>query len=242
MRLPSLKQAFAIHLGISLFVFIVLLYLMMRVWFPGDLFFIDGGWEGLKIIAPIDLVLGPALTLILYRPWKKSLFFDMTVIALVQTVALGYGVYSAYNQRTAAIVFGSDARFETISLNEFRAAGEELKALGMTPKTVDDLGSMPAVVYATPYLNYGKYLEDLLNGHPELRERSDRYVPIAKAMDKISEFRISEEVDHKIIEIPAADKPENQQNILNQFKLKARYGDATITLRGNDFETRRIGE
>ena len=103
MKLPSVKQAFFIHFGISLIIFIALAAIMRLVWYPGDLFTMDGGVQGLKIIAPIDLVLGPALTLGFYRPWKKSLKFDMAAIACVQIAALGYGVYATYQQRPAAI-------------------------------------------------------------------------------------------------------------------------------------------
>ena len=63
MKFPSLKKAFLIHFGISLIVFIVLAAIMRLVWYPGDLFWMDGGWQGMQLIAPIDLVLGPALTL-----------------------------------------------------------------------------------------------------------------------------------------------------------------------------------
>ncbi len=241
MRLPSVKQAFAIHFLISVGVFLVLLYLMMRVWFPGELFFIDGGWQGLKLIAPIDLILGPALTLILYRPWKKSLLFDMSVIALVQTLALGYGVYSAYNQRTAAIVFSGDARFETISLSELRAANEEIEALNFKPTAIEDLGQLPAIVYATPYREFSKYLEDIMNGRPELRERSDRYVPIAQAMNKISEHQITVSEEGTIVEIPASSDNATPLKNTNQFKIKARYDNGIITLKDDGFEIQRIG-
>lgn len=241
MRLPSVKQAFAIHLIISVIIFLVLLYLMMRVWFPDELFFIDGGWQGLKLIAPIDLVLGPALTLLLYRPWKNKIAFDMSVIVAVQTLALGYGVYSAYNQRTAAIVFGTDGRFETVSLHEIRAANKALEALDQQPTTLSEFGNMPVLVYAKPYENFGKYLEEILNGLPELRERSNHFVPIDRAEEKIAKFRINPEHGDQLVEIPASSDAKTAIDSENHFKLKARYGQAVITLKHDDFEIRRIG-
>jgi hypothetical protein len=239
--LPSLKQAFAIHLLISLIIFLILLYLLMRVWYPGELFYIDGGLQGLKIIAPVDLVLGPALTLILYRPWKKSLAFDMSVVALIQILALGYGVYSAHSQRTAAIVFAGDSRFETISLKEMKTANKEIEALSLQPLRVAELGRMPALFYVTPFEDFGKYLEGVLNGQPELRERSDRYIPLDQAFDRIVAKRVALSEDGEIVEIPASGNDAISDQSLNQFKIKARYEHAIITLHNGDYEIQRIG-
>ena len=213
----------------------------MRVWFPGDLFYIDGGWQGLRLIAPIDLVLGPTLTLILYRPWKKSLAFDMSTIALVQILALGYGIHSAYQQRTAAIVFEYKGHFETISLSELKETNLALAAMDLEPTTVGELGKMPAVVHAGTYENLGLYLEDILNGKPALRKRTDRYVPIAEAIDDISKHRVQTGEDGEIIEVPASAQNTPDGKNLNQFKLQARYGNAIITLQDNGYEIRRIG-
>ena len=239
MRLPSVKQAFALHFLVSLLVFLVLLYLMMRVWFPGELFFIDGGWQGMKIIAPIDLVLGPALTLILYRPWKKSLKFDMSVIAAIQIAALSYGVYSAYNQRTAAIVFAEN-RFETLSLNEFRAAQKDLNEHNLPAVPTSKFGKMPIVVYAEPY-DYGKYLEDILNGKPELRERSDLYISIEKKMSDIAQFAVDNQTENETVEIPASSRSAKSAEVPKRFNLKARYDIAMITVEGQRFKIERVG-
>ena len=74
-------KAFLIHLGISLVILFVLLYLLVFVWYPPPLFAADGGMQGLKIILGVDLVLGPLLTLMVYNPAKgwKRLKFDLWV-------------------------------------------------------------------------------------------------------------------------------------------------------------------
>jgi len=45
------------HLLISLAVFAVLAYLVVFVWYPDFFYSIDGGWEGMRIIIAVDLVL-----------------------------------------------------------------------------------------------------------------------------------------------------------------------------------------
>jgi len=118
---PSRGTAFAIHLILSLLVFSTLVAAMLVYWFPGKLFLMDGGWQGLKLVAMVDLVLGPALTLILYKPGKKNLKFDLCAIAVIQVLALGYGFYTTYNQRTVAVVF-ADNEFATVSAQDNKQA------------------------------------------------------------------------------------------------------------------------
>ncbi|KAB0769044.1 hypothetical protein F7O87_33620, partial [Pseudomonas aeruginosa] len=59
-------RAFFIHLLISLAIFIVLLAIICLWWYPGALFEIAGGWQGVRIVAAVDMVLGPLLTLVVY--------------------------------------------------------------------------------------------------------------------------------------------------------------------------------
>ena len=243
MKLPSVTSAFIIHFAISLVVFVVLVALMATYWFPGNLFFMDGGWEGLKIIAPIDLVLGPALTLAFYRPWKKNVKFDMSVIVAVQVAALGYGVYAAHDQRTAAIVF-SENRFETLSYNEFKAAQKENEEKGRPGRSIEDLGGkMPALVYAEPFDRdeFAEYLQDAFNGGLEIRERSDRYRLLGSLTDELYEFRITDtaDADKTITEIPASSKPLAETEEM-RFRLIARYIDGEITLDPKTWEITRI--
>jgi hypothetical protein len=57
------------------------------------LFDIAGGWEGLRIVIAVDLVLGPLLTLVVYKAGKSSLTFDLSCIAIFQIACLGGGVW-----------------------------------------------------------------------------------------------------------------------------------------------------
>ncbi len=100
-------QAFGYHLGLSLLIFLALLTIIIVSWYPGDLIHL-GGYRGIKILAGIDLVLGPLLTLIVYNPKKKSLKFDLFIIALIQFGALSYGITLIKNERPIAIVLSYD--------------------------------------------------------------------------------------------------------------------------------------
>ena len=100
-------QAFATHLVISIVILIMLLALIFFRWFPYDLIY-AGGIEGLKILIGVDVVLGPALTLIVFDRAKKSLKFDLSVIALIQLGCLLGGLWLIYNERPIVQVVADD--------------------------------------------------------------------------------------------------------------------------------------
>jgi len=98
-------QAFAIHIAISLVIFFILLLCITQYWYPGLLFDAGNGWKAIGIIASIDLILGPLLTLIIFNPKKKSLRIDLAIIALLQCTALIYGSWTIYQNRPIALVY-----------------------------------------------------------------------------------------------------------------------------------------
>ena len=124
--------AFAVHLGISLVIFAVLGALMVYVWYPDFFFAADGGWEGIRIIALVGLVLGPMLTLIVYRQGKPSLRTDLSIIVMIQITCLIAGTWVVYSQRPLALVY-SDGRFFSMSIGDFEEAGVDPAALAALP-------------------------------------------------------------------------------------------------------------
>lgn len=93
------------HLLISFAVFIGLAYLILFVWYPEFFYTIDGGWEGMRIIIFVDLVLGPLLTLVVFKAGKPGLKFDLTCIGLLQSVCLAAGLWVVYTERPTFFVF-----------------------------------------------------------------------------------------------------------------------------------------
>ncbi len=117
--------AFAVHLGISLVIFAVLGYLIVFHWYPDFFFTSDGGWQGIRIVALVDLVLGPTLTLIVYKKGKPSLKFDLTAIGVFQAICLAAGVWVVYSERPLALVY-ADGSFFSMSADDYLDAGQPL--------------------------------------------------------------------------------------------------------------------
>lgn len=142
----SRKQAFSTHLGISLCIFFILSYLVLFEWYPSYYLQIDGGYRGLATIFFVDVVLGPGLTLLVFKQGKKGLKFDLTMIVLFQVIALSWGLNSVYTSRPALTVF-YDGRFACVPDEEVKAGvvenlggretGEPLLAFLRRPDTYD---------------------------------------------------------------------------------------------------------
>ena len=115
-------QAFVIHFGISLLIFLALTWVIMTWWFPGIFFDIDGGWEGIRIIALVDLVLGPLLTLIVFKHGKPGLKLDLTLIGLFQAACLSAGIWVVHNERPLALVLVDDF-FYSMSAEDYLSVG-----------------------------------------------------------------------------------------------------------------------
>ncbi len=126
-------QAFGAHILLSLAIFTALLSIIVFIWYPGVYIHI-GGYQGIKLIAGVDLVLGPVLTLMIFNPNKRAALmkFDLAVIAAVQFSALSAGTWLIYQERPVVQVLSNDG----IYLHTF----SELKRAEVDLLVIESLG------------------------------------------------------------------------------------------------------
>lgn len=177
----STRNAFLIHLAISATVVGAVLALIFIVWYPDPFFAAQGAWRVVRVLVFVDLVVGPLLTLILYRPGKWGVRFDLTVIAIIQLAALAYGVSVVYKERPYFMVFAVD-RFELVAESQVDVSLVDYDATG--PK-----GWQPLKVFA-PIPPEGperqKLLEEVLfGGAPDIELRPERYIAFEDAVPEI---------------------------------------------------------
>jgi hypothetical protein len=110
-------KASAFHFAISFAVLASIFALVLQRWYPPALFGMAKAGPLLSVLAGVDLVLGPLLTLIVFRPGKKGLKFDLVVIAILQVAALAFGLHTLWQSRPVYIVATTD-RFHLIFANE----------------------------------------------------------------------------------------------------------------------------
>jgi hypothetical protein len=112
-------HASGLHLLISAAIAAGALALMLLVWYPHPLFVAAGGNDLLFLLVGVDVVIGPLITLIIFKVGKKGLKFDLFCIGALQLAALFYGVGIVYLARPAFIVFVKD-RFEVVTAVELK--------------------------------------------------------------------------------------------------------------------------
>jgi len=110
-------RAFAIHLGCSALLAAAGALVVFAVWYPPPLHLAAGVTGIFLLLLGVDATLGPLMTLIVFKPGKPSLRFDITTIVVVQLAAFGYGMWTVAAGRPAWIVFNVD-RFDLVRVNE----------------------------------------------------------------------------------------------------------------------------
>ena len=157
---PAKLRAALIHVGISAALFLVFLYLILVEWYPPPFFTTDGGWNGVVIMALVDIVLGPTLTFIIFNPRKsrKEILFDLSMVALVQLGALAWGGYTVYNQRPVAVIEWEGVlkpltaeplyvQDKTLADLQQFGVGPRPVIRAEPPKTKDEIGTMMGLAF-----------------------------------------------------------------------------------------------
>ena len=122
-RSSKALKAASVHLVLSLGVAALLGTLVFGLWYPYPYRDISGGRELFLLIVSVDVVCGPLLTLVLFSPFKPrtELWRDLSLVALIQLGALGYGVWTVWQARPLFLVNEID-RFKVISQPDLRGA------------------------------------------------------------------------------------------------------------------------
>ncbi len=129
-------KAFAIHIGISITIFLCLLVLLLGYWYKPPFFDLEDGPEAIRIILFVDLVLGPLLTLIIFKPGKPGLKFDISLIAIFQISALAYGIWMVQVARPVTVFLTYDSLYITSykAIKESAIPKDEInKIIGLEP-------------------------------------------------------------------------------------------------------------
>jgi hypothetical protein len=114
-------RAAGTHLALSAVVAIAVVSLLLLVWYPGPLYEASGGERLTFLLVAIDIVVGPILTLLVFKAGKRGMKFDLTAIALLQAAFLAYGLSVISAARPAFVVFAID-RFVAVSANQLTDA------------------------------------------------------------------------------------------------------------------------
>jgi hypothetical protein len=122
-RYKSALKASGIHFLSSLLVAAIVGALVFLVWYPHPYRTMSGGTELFFLVMAVDIVCGPLLTLVLFNPAKprRELLMDLSIVVVLQLVALAYGMWTVHQARPLYLVHEVD-RFKVIALADVDAA------------------------------------------------------------------------------------------------------------------------
>lgn len=187
--IKSRLKAAAIHFTCSLIIVTIFVLILIKLWYPTPFFSASGGWQGLKIIALVDLILGPLLTLIIFNDNKsrKELSIDLSLIVAVQLAALVWGIHTIYHQRPVAAVFWED-KFYTVPASAIENQNIHLDAL----KRFSD--SSPAYIFAhrpETTEEWQPVLDKMEKSQIPPHHQIELFRPLAENFDKIYPYNLN---------------------------------------------------
>lgn len=116
MRWKERSVAAGWHLLASTAVAALAALLVFWVWYPYPYGELAGGNGLFRLLVTVDVIMGPLLTFVVFNRAKprKELWRDLSVIAVLQLAALGYGVHTVYQARPVYLVHEVD-RFRVVT-------------------------------------------------------------------------------------------------------------------------------
>ncbi len=213
MKLSFRIRCFLSHLLISMFIAGSAWYIIFYVWYAAPLNLALGTDKIVLILIGIDMVLGPLLTLILAKKGKKGLKLDLVVIAVVQSLALLYGVYNIAQGRPVWLAFDHN-RFDLVQAHMVSRKENEI----IEPKYAQDSWFSPQWVSARPAKDKqeeGDWLfYELETGispamrpmlYQSIEQNIDRIIKAKEPLNKLNEYNSSIEVEKVLQQYPQAD-------------------------------------
>jgi hypothetical protein len=228
-------KASGIHLTLSALIGLAAFCLLYFVYYPQPFFKAAGADQLVIILLGVDVVLGPLLTLAVFKSGKKSLKFDLSVIAALQMGALAYGLYVMWVARPVFIVAAVD-RVEIVYANDLEAKDYASATLKQY-KSVPSWGPIRVAVNSP---SDGK--EKMMLVESALAGRDIQYFP--KYYVPLTQDKLDELIQNAIPleRTPEQSRPLIEKTIRNSgtpedfaiLPLKGRTGSITLLLRKQD--------
>lgn len=211
--MPIRLKAFLLHLSLSGIIAVLALLLVFRLWYPDPLHRAVGVTHIFLLLLLIDVILGPFLTLLVYKEGKKTLVFDLSVIAALQLSALGYGLWTVAEGRPAWLVFNTD-RFDLVRVLDI----DTRKLDQAHPEFRQPSWLGPRWVAAAPpgdSAARNQLIFESVQGGSDVPQRPDLYRPLGDSVEQVTErlsplselqkFNSADEVQSAISQWPEAD-------------------------------------
>lgn len=180
-RLHAASLAAGIHLAISLAIAMGAALLVWGLWYPPPFDRLSGGRELFLLIVVVDVICGPALTLVVFDRTKPSseLLKDLSFIGVMQCAALAYGLWSTFEARPLYLVHEVE-RFRVIAKPDYLGVDVSDEIAKLPEFMRPSWFSGPILVGAGPPENSqvrASILMEALRGGRDFVQRPEYYRP-----------------------------------------------------------------
>ena len=179
---------FLCHLSISILIALIITGIIFFVWYPSPLAQAVGVIHLFIMLILIDLIVGPLMTLLIYKKDINAFKMDLSIIIIIQIAALIYGLHSITQGRPVWIVFNQN-KFELVRVNDQFI--ENTEHIHKQFQTISWTG--PHYAAAVPSQNMKQREDDLFMdalGGVSLAQRPERYVALSHVKQKIQQMKI----------------------------------------------------
>ncbi len=141
-------KAFGWHLGASASALLLIVGGLYLGWYHWPGWYLADVTQVIRMIIGVDLVVGPLLTLVIANPAKplRTLARDVSVIAFVQLIALGYGTVQMWNGRPLYYAFSEDV-LQLVQAYDISSEQAQLGRKG-NPRLAPNWYSLPRWIWA----------------------------------------------------------------------------------------------
>jgi len=160
-------NAFLIHFMVSACI-VTALYFIVRQWYPLFYFDVLNILSIFLMLLGIDVIIGPLLTLLVYKKNKPGLFFDLSIIIAIQLIAFSYGAYTIYTERPLFLIYSID-RFIIVTANSINT--KEIK----NPEFLLNSPKILAANMPKTRKEKNKLVDSILSGGPDIEYQPGRY-------------------------------------------------------------------
>lgn len=171
------------HFLFSAFLVCCAMGVVYLIWYPFPLARATGVSTIFFLLVAVDVVIGPMLMFVIYKPKRKNLKFDIACVIVLQVGAFSYGLHAISSARPAWIVFNVD-RFDAGQANELddrylkNARPEFQSAPWGRPRWV-------ASIVPTDREMRNQLILESSAGGADLVQRLDLYIPVEQATPEI---------------------------------------------------------
>lgn len=232
----SRLRLFQIRLAASAVLLLLVFALVRLLWYPGAYFPIFGVSRQLWILVGVVLVVGPVLSVFVFKPGKKGLVMDLSILAIVELAAIVVAATVLFQERPYFAVFAVD-RFEAVALGEVSGSSVPEALLGrqsdrqqrlVYAELPEDPERLSALINETAVLGMAD-----IDRRPEFwKPYSDGIATIKATARPLEALLVSDKARSDAVSIWLVKFGGSAPEYI-YLPLRGRAGDATIILRAD---------